>query len=1195
MLKCRDYNLHIKITINTRRVTIKIVRSLGLNVIDVNGQTLLDLFMQDILQHNRDVFAPITIIVPNMSLANWLHDELAFRLGVIANVKFRLLNQFIDEVYIDISSKEQQSQHSCHSREGGNPAITAHESSVTADNPLIQNAADCHSREGGNPASTVHEYSVTAGTLHNNVSTSQLLPLSELKYHIYNYIVNHHNPDFLKQLWLVNADNSYNLHKIYQLAFALERIFVDYLRYRTKEMIYQDFTHKLPTWQAEILQHILQLSKHQQGKKTFLDVYKFLLQADSQLKHHLPANLYLFNVTDISCANLELVHKFAEYSNIFYYQVVPSLEYYYDLLDSKTVTRLSRKVLKEPEISVNELYLTDGNPLVANLGVKSRELNELLIAHDVEFIDLEPEPSTPQTLLAVLQSDIHNLRHRLSIEQQLSATPDYYATPITDTKLIADKTLAIHVCHSRLREVQVLFDLIGELLIANPHISLADIVVYAPQIELYQDYIQAVFANQYVIAPQTKIPYHICGGQSNRFRALFSLLEHIFNLDYTLKVSDIFALLNQSLIMANLALTSSDIALIYTWLKDNHTHFGFDAQDYEEFNYTALDLFSWQTLLKNLLLSATVLAPQDNLAAYSYDNVEFMHIHLLNCLIALLDFLLEFRSVFYCEAHNFRHVTLVEAVAVLELLHDNLLRCDDDKIVLRELINYLRQLPLGAVITLPVLVDVITNYVERVNGLYLPTGRLTFMSLGVVTHVPFKVVYILGLNDGEYPRLEQKNRLNFLTSSAAFADINATLTDKQVLLDTILSAKEQLHFSFIGRRDTDNKELAPSVSLALIMSVLKNMLANEADFYSYIYQEHALHPFSSPNQNTDLGFWQNIATTGQYRNLHWQYANTDIALLPDNLSTIQFKQLVDFYSYSNQGLYAQLGIISYKNDNLLKDYEEPNLFAQQASATIFKHLQQLFTQLQQSSGEAHSLSTLLDEFTKQREQIYKHLYQRGLLLAGDISVAQFNFVFERYVSYKRLSGNYMVKVTYIDDSTQLKLEDYLYLTADYQVILLADFRYFFTTSEPRLNYWLKIKGLIYLLVLQHGQLELLSSNNNIQRDKIILRYALDDKHTSYLSLKDGVDSAALLSAIFKFYVDGGKLATFIDEKLIAALAKEPDLNKVKLSDYLTDEVISKLNQDRIFNANFSDFFAQTDIHKNSLLFTASLMQRIELS
>jgi exodeoxyribonuclease V gamma subunit len=1114
------------------------VRSLGLKTPGADGKSLLDIFIQDILANNREVFMPVTIIVPNMSMANWLNDELATRLGIIANVKFKLLNQFIDEVY-------------------------------------------------------------------TNCTANTILKLSSIKYRIYDFIVTHnHDSNFLSQLQISSLSDSSNLHKIYQLAFELERIFIDYLRYRTKDILYGDFRHKLPQWQQEIFNQVLINQVNLAEQKTFLDVYQFFMAEDAKLDVSLPSSIYLFNVADISCANLDILNKLSLQLDIFCYQVVPSLEYYYDLLDSKTITRLSRKILKEPEVSVAELYLTDGNPLIANLGIKSRERNELLIANDVDLIDIaRTEASPPTTLLQLMQSDIQNLQQRIELDKRVATKEEYYADPITSSNFAKDGSIAIHVCHNKLREVQVLFDCIGDLIINQPDISVADIAVYAPTIASYQDQIEAVFDNQYMLGANnalTKVPYHICGYQTTGSKALLTMLASLLTLDYKFRVTDIFALLNQAVVMTNLGLSSSEVELIHTWFHDNNIHFGVDVEDYQTCDYPALDLFSWRSLINKLILGVAILPPNDGISSnYVYDNVEFAHVDLLNRLLNFFDYLVALRQTFYLNELTLSQVTLLEVCNLLNDLHDNLLTLSDDKASIKQLISYLQQLELTTVVNLLVLVDIIKQYADSISEVYVPTGKLTFMSLGVLTNVQFKVVYIMGMNDGDIPRLQQKNRLNFLSKSVAFADINIALEDKQVLLDTILAAKEQLHISFIGRRDTDNKELPPSVSLDLFINVIKNSLVNPDEFYRYIYQEHALHPFNTATENYDLGFWRAISITPDYNNLHWNFKQGVVAAKADDtLISLSIKQLVNFYSYTNQGIYSSLEINQYKGVVELKDNEEFNLFAKQVLKTVFSQLEQLFIRLSLSLEDNVDMLDRLSIFEAQRLQLYTYLYQRGVLVAGDISLPQFEFIFKRYLEYKRLSGSRLAKISYVDQQSRVSVEDYIQLDDNYQVVLLGEFHYLANSSsatEP--NYWLIIQGLIYLLLIKHARITMVNQDlpTAIIVDEVILRYGIADQATKGMRLIENANSDELLSQLLQFYVRGLTTPTVIDAKLIGDLAKKADLNQLSLNDYLNDDLINRLNQDRIFSNNFKDFFANHNLNENSLLFVANLLKHVELS
>ncbi len=129
-----------------------------------------------------------------------------------------------------------------------------------------------------------------------------------------------------------------------------------------------------------------------------------------------------------------------------------------------------------------------GNSLLASMGKLGRD-NLLLISElqcnevDQGFVDIPRD-----SLLHHIQADIldlvepGNLQETLTSESKLAVEHD-------------DHSLTVEVCHSPMREVEVLHDRLLEMLEADPNLTPRDIIVMVADINAYSPAIQAVFGN----------------------------------------------------------------------------------------------------------------------------------------------------------------------------------------------------------------------------------------------------------------------------------------------------------------------------------------------------------------------------------------------------------------------------------------------------------------------------------------------------------------------------------------------------------------------------------------------------------------------------------------------------------------------------------------------------------------------------
>jgi exodeoxyribonuclease V gamma subunit len=89
--------------------------------------------------------------------------------------------------------------------------------------------------------------------------------------------------------------------------------------------------------------------------------------------------------------------------------------------------------------------------------------------------------------------------------------------------------------------------------------------------------------------------------------------------------------------------------------------------------------------------------------------------------------------------------------------------------------------------------------------------------------IPFEVVCLLGMNDGDYPRQTLRNDFDLMAGPGQFrpGDRSRRQDDRQLMLEALLSARRTLYISWTGHSVRDNSEQPPSV----LVSQLRDYLA----------------------------------------------------------------------------------------------------------------------------------------------------------------------------------------------------------------------------------------------------------------------------------------------------------------------------------------------------------------------------------
>ena len=980
-----------------------------------------------------------------------------------------------------------------------------------------------------------------------------------------------------------------------------------------------DKNSKIKIWQQQIWQYLINKID---GKKTFIDIYLYYMEVKNIEK--LPHNLFIFGLTSIYPSQLQIVKRLSKFIPIYWFYLATSNQYYGDLLSDKARDSLSKKTLRKPDLSLDDLYLTDGNPLLANLGQQSREFVELLRANDIEtyvvgnsvqnqsissdtrtqnyddnvgldsqtrlslrgnddVADPKVEPEDDKvSCLKVIQNDIRNLTYRITPDYRLNSDSIYYANPIklatksnnahefeafdtqqsltsidekanlkTELKTTPniDKiydlpkqqlSIKINNCHNKMREVQVMFNELVQVLDKNPTFSLNDILVTSLDIDNYAPYISAVFDNETISNDKNQtllLPYNITGSRRNRQYSQLATIKLLFNVPYHLPVSYLLDVLTQTDIGQSQVITTNDVELIKTWLKDNNTHFGYNALDYNEYGYHDYDVNSFSQLLNNLVLGACIpnevaknqqIYPTyttDSSSFTPYDNLDNSQIELANKLISLINLLVELRSKLYLDRSTYREITLFDAIALLTTLKDIIAHDETSELHYTQFLGNLSLIRLDTPITLPIFNQLIDEYTDQIKTKIRFDGSITCASIQYMRNIPYKVIYILGMNVGEFPRAYNPNRLSILSGDWYLADRNYTNEDKQAFLDTILACNRQLFISYIGRVDTDNSEIKPSPLLDLLLNTIGQsftdfQIKNSIKFdYHNLLVKHSLHPFYNNSEPNFSSFWAKISQTtgGERTSSCWDFINPPKINLTSEQQELYYKptlnRIISTFCFTNANLYNTLGIRN-NHEIELVDYEPLLIKDKNLAKQLFKYFEQYKDQAASNTNE-----------------LYEYLTLSGMLSYKNLGLAQFQHYFTIYQNYTKLRGTRTVNLelafNVISKDNQIHnliISDSVWLDAENNIIVCDDFHNLNGVSKTVANdipLQLRIKANLIYLITQNGGKCIVTYGGDIAVNSIILRL-IDSVNTEKfdftLSLQEGKSSDVLLNSFLRYYL-----------------------------------------------------------------------------
>ena len=125
-------------------------------------------------------------------------------------------------------------------------------------------------------------------------------------------------------------------------------------------------------------------------------------------------------------------------------------------------------------------------------------------------------------------------------------------------------------------------------------------------------------------------------------------------------------------------------------------------------------------------------------------------------------------------------------------------------------------------ISLLIIVDYLSQHFSQGDASkQFMVGQVTFCSMLPMRSIPFKVIAVLGLNDGQFPRQRQALGFDLMSlSKAELGDRSRRGDDRYLFLEAIISARNSLYLSFQGRNIKNNAEKQPSLVVKELMEYL---------------------------------------------------------------------------------------------------------------------------------------------------------------------------------------------------------------------------------------------------------------------------------------------------------------------------------------------------------------------------------------
>jgi exodeoxyribonuclease V gamma subunit len=575
-----------------------------------------------------------------------------------------------------------------------------------------------------------------------------------------------------------------------------------------------------------------------------------LLPPPGLTSHGLPSRVIVFGVSSLPQQAVEVLAAIAGWTQVILCVHNPCEYYWADIVADKDLLKAAfRRGRPKPGMPKSLSGIMDvlqhANPLLAAWGKQGRDYIRLLdevdntASYQQEFarIDLFDQRDGG-CLLHQVQDDIRQLR-------PLAESRLHW--PSIDPR--ADRSIVLTCAHSAQREVEILQDQLLAAFSADPALKPRDIFVMVPDINVYAPHIQAVFG-RIGMDDDRYIPFTIADQGSRHREPVLIALEKLLSLpDSRLTAGDVLDLLDLPVVRERFGIAEDDLPRLRQWIEGANIRWGLHAAHRAAMDLPAtLEKHTWQFGLRRMLLGYSVgngdawqdIEPYDEVGGLEAACAGSLYLF-LQALEETLALLSESRppQEWAVQIRLLQERFLAESDGTAAVL---LTRLED---AIEDWLDACREAGLTEALPLTIVREVLLEKLEDSSlAQRFLVGKVNFGTLLPMRAIPFKRVCLLGMNDGDYPRSRQGQDFDLMLKDYRPGDRSRREDDRYLFLEALLSAREQLMISWIGRSVRDNSERPPSVLVAQLLDHLDAMHPSTPPLSRRLVTEHPLQPFS---------------------------------------------------------------------------------------------------------------------------------------------------------------------------------------------------------------------------------------------------------------------------------------------------------------------------------------------------------------
>ncbi len=470
-------------------------------------------------------------------------------------------------------------------------------------------------------------------------------------------------------------------------------------------------------------------------------------------------------------------------------------------------------------LAPSQTYMGDRNPFVL---AQEKSLHPLLNAWGSllqkqqnffteeaknEEISVSAAEEDPDTLLKIIRREI----------SEGGGSPDTEKKPLP-----VDGTLIIRACPGKNREVEVVYQAILSELKKDPGLSLAEVAVTASDIDEYVPWIQTIFKTPLPGHEATglHLPFYFSQISLEKSSVLLSGFRLLLNLAGTnFRAKDLYQLFQNSCFREKHGLTDEDLELLREMIDALSVKWGIDAEHKKSLGYTGDEDNTWDSAFCRIVLGISMEGDELFEGVLPASSISFADYPRLCLLMQLLKQIFsDFREVsglrksmggwsknctlwlkrYFASRENFLEDE-VHRGELRSIFQD--FSCGDHGVLSGEPYSL-------SFVQFRSLLNARLKNIKGSTGRTLSEG-MTVASLRTLRAVPFRIVFVLGMEEGNFPSRETEESIDLKSSFPSVLDASQREVDRYSILELFFSAQSKLHFSFCSRDVVKNLDLKP--------------------------------------------------------------------------------------------------------------------------------------------------------------------------------------------------------------------------------------------------------------------------------------------------------------------------------------------------------------------------------------------------